>query len=625
MTRCCCRDTRHKAWGIFALLMTVCMLLGACTPVNTGDAEATSDEPPAMISLAAGGATEYTIIRPEKNYGDVLKDAVNGLRAAFKEYTAAEPEVIEDWVKDVSELPAQAKEILIGETNRAESAAALEGLKADDFCIRADAASGRIVIVGGSDPATAGAVEYFIEHFVRTAADGGAVEISEGFCYTFAADYTITRLTLCGRDIGEYEIVIPDSANRDGKYASLLIAAAITDKTGITLPVVAEKKVSGGPAILTGRTATGAVSCAEGEFCIGSARGGAASVLVGGDKGRAVAAARAFIERYISGASGEVSIELTEATAEKYSPAVYPDDALGIVGGTRVALADQKNAACVVVDIADGSNAKALWSFAPTPGEGFNTSGYGNRIDECRLRYSEVLGTYVLGITSSSGCIAVAEYPSGKRVFSTSAPGYGPHSIEYLPCGAVAVACSGNGDESKACVRFYPADADGKIVKQYQSIALEGAHGVIWDDVRGVLWTLGTKKIIAFEVVGEGEEAKLSEISLYGASIPKSGGHDISAVMGDSDKMWIGGANIVLFDKSSGSFSDAPGSVSTGSVKCIGNLEDGRMIRTVAANVYAAHDTDRFLLFDAQGNMLSEVVFPTRAFYKARLFDPRYT
>ena len=95
--------------------------------------------------------------------------------------------------------------------------------------------------------------------------------------------------------------------------------------------------------------------------------------------------------------------------------------------------------------------------------------------------------------------------------------------------------------------------------------------------------------------------------------------------MGDSDKMWIGGANIVLFDKSSGSFSDAPGSVSTGSVKCIGNLEDGRIIRTVAANVYAAHDTDRFLLFDAQGNMLSEVVFPTRAFYKARLFDPRYT
>lgn len=140
-----------------------------------------------------------------------------------------------------------------------------------------------------------------------------------------------------------------------------------------------------------------------------------------------------------------------------------------------------------------------------------------------------------------------------------------------------------------------------------------------------MLWTLGTKKIIAFEVVGEGEEAKLSEISLYGASIPKSGGHDISAVMGDSDKMWIGGANIVLFDKSSGSFSDAPGSVSTGSVKCIGNLEDGRMIRTVAANVYAAHDTDRFLLFDAQGNILSEVVFPTRAFYKARLFDPRYT
>ena len=125
MTRCCCRDTRHKAWVIVALLMTICMLLGACTPADTGDGETTSDEPPAMLSLAAGGAMEYMIIRPEKNHGDVLKEAVNGLRAAFREHTGAEPEIREDWVKDVSELPAQAKEILIGGTNRAESAAAL--------------------------------------------------------------------------------------------------------------------------------------------------------------------------------------------------------------------------------------------------------------------------------------------------------------------------------------------------------------------------------------------------------------------------------------------------------------------------------------------------------------------
>ncbi len=607
-----------------AAVIIVCMLLGACAPTTGAgdDTPVSSTEDTSILTLFESGATEYKIIRPDKKYDGELKAAVGKLREAVTEYTGAKIEVLEDWVKNEADILPQAKEILVGVTNRAESAAAYEGLKSGDLIIRADAASGRIVIVGGSDAATAEAVGYFIENFLKPS--GGTVKMKDSYSYISRAEYDLSKLTLCGCNIDEYEIVLPDSADRDEKYAARLIAEVVNEKTGVVLPVVTEKNKSDKLWILIGRAATGGVPCAGDEFCLGrTLKDGKMSVLFGGDKGMAVVAAHAFADYFID-AEGEVSFDLPAAEAKKYTCAVYPDDPLGIAGGTRVALADQKNAACVVVDIAGGSNAPALWSFAPTQAAGFSASGYGNRIDECRLRYSDVLKTYVLGLTSSSGYIAVAEYPSGKCIFDASATGYGPHSIEYLPCGAVAVACSGNGVESKACVRFYPADEKGSISRRSRSIPLEGAHGVIWDDERELLWALGSKDIKAFAVTGEGTEASLSEVTLYAATLPGGGGHDIAVFRGDSNKMWISGKKVVLFDKSNGSFSEAPGSISAGSVKCIGNFDDGRVIRTVAANVYAAHDTDRFTIFDAQGKELSEAVFSSRAFYKARPFDPRY-
>ena len=385
------------------------------------------------------------------------------------------------------------------------------------------------------------------------------------------------------------------------------------------------KKTSGGPSFRIGGAVT-SVTCGADEFCVGKDPADATALLIGGKNGMAVAAARAFVRNYIDGLSGSADLEVPAAAAVKFASAVYPEDAAGIVGGTRIALADQKNSGCYVVDIDGGSNnTAALWSFRPEAKNGFNVSKFGDRIDECRLRYSTVLGTYVICVTSSSGYVAVGEYPSGKCVFDTSLPGYGPHSIEYLPSGAVALACSGNGDETKASIKFYAADEKGKVKLRAQTVSLVGAHGVIWDDVREVLWTVGTNNVVAFEVTGSGTDAQIAEIPVYGATLPKKGGHDIAAFYGDRDKLWVGGGNIVVFDKSTGSFTAAPGSVSKSGTKCIGSLDDGRIIRTAATGVYAEHDTDRFSVFDADGKLISEVVFGSRAFYKARLFNPLYS
>lgn len=606
-----------------ALLLAMPAWLSACFESGGGEltsgGEDTSAEAEPIV-LVANGETKYTVIRPTDDYGELVKDAVTLLKEHISSLCGVGIPVSEDWVRDVSDIPDAACEILIGNTNRPESADAARGLSAEDYCIKVYPDSGRVAVVGGSDAATSAAVSCFIDNCLRLA--DGELSISGELCYLSRGNYDVTSLGINGHDISEYMIVLGDAADRDAQYAARLIIDAVAEKCGYILKT--SENSSGYWMIYIGDDADGSCEPSESvrdDIYYGM---GDASLLIGGN---VVASARAFIAEYLENASGEVDITPRAASGEALPTVQYPADAAGVVGGTRVALADQQNSSVVVVDIEGGNDAPALWSFTPTEALGYNGAKMSNRIDECRLRYSMVLEKYLILFTSSSGYAAVGEYPGGECIFEVTLSGYGPHSIEYLPCGAVAVACSGNGNENYASIRFYAADEKGNIKKAAQSLELEGAHGVLWDDERELLWALGSKVIKAYEVVGSGRDAYLREVDIYGATLPGGGGHDIAAVYSDitNDSLIVGGNGIYFFDKRSGKFTEAPGNVSAKSVKCVGVLDDGRIVRTVASNVYAAHDTDRFTVFDASGKMLSENIFSSRGFYKARLFDARYS
>lgn len=119
-----------KPLRLFLLLTASLALFCACSggdlPADDNTtAESTASAQPELV-IAGNGASDYAIIRPDK--GDTAEvDAAVRLFKAVEEATGVAPVLTTDWVKNEADIPADAPEILIGSTNRAESAACIKG------------------------------------------------------------------------------------------------------------------------------------------------------------------------------------------------------------------------------------------------------------------------------------------------------------------------------------------------------------------------------------------------------------------------------------------------------------------------------------------------------------------
>ena len=563
-------------------------------------------EAASTISLAG-----YKVVRSDKASSAMVSAAVE-LKKAL-DAIADGITIGDDWYnKNTGELPTEALEILVGDTNRPESAALKENLLADDFAIKYFPESRRIAIIGGDDDSTIKALSHFLEYCLQGS------EIAADLSYMSAGQYAVTSCLLDGTAIEDYTIVIPDSADADENYAAELITNQILGKTGKKLATVKLSKATDGKKILIGRAAD--TSVADSEYICGTKSG---NVILCGEGGLVVRAARDMLEELFPKGQTEVSLTLGEAKVIKFERASYP--ALTDFGAKPIALADQMNAILAVYDLSSGE-AVLKYEFIPQSSKGFSLKGYAHRIDEARLRYSEKWGTYVMLFTSSSGYCGVASYPAEECLFEAELGGTSPHSIEYLPSGMIAIASSGGSDTDKGFIRVYSAESkkDGK----YAEKLLTSAHAVLWDETREILWAMGSTQIVAYEIGNDSSVPSMTKIASYGCSDMK-GGHDFSAICGDDDRVWVGGSFVGIFDKSTGKIDKnftGSSQISTSSVKCICSFPDGGSALTVATKVYADHDTDRFKLFTADGDKVTVTTFTFsgRAFYKARAFIADY-
>ena len=313
------------------------------------------------------------------------------------------------------------------------------------------------------------------------------------------------------------------------------------------------------------------------------------------------------------------------------------------IAGKLMAITDQKNNEVIVVNL-DAEDLTAdsavVWKWSVnTVGDVPSANLCNNRLDDVKLRDCAAWGGTVVGMTSSSGMVAVVKYPSGECLFSADMRGYGPHSIEILPNGLIAVAGSGNGKDEKAVIRIYRATS--KTDGRYVELPLESAHGVVYDPTLDVLWGLGGKTLNAYKVGGSREEPTLTLFQETGLSF--SGGHDLSPVYEDPDLLWISVSNKVYqYSKSKNKLSEkyqGSNAISQKGVKSINSYSDRVVVMTVAdaKNGTAAHNTDKVRIFrytqTATGISLYKYVdiafdgsngTVARDFYKVRAFVANY-
>ena len=535
------------------VLLFLILLSGCVESRDTDKTSATTVTEEPEIIVFENGSTRYNIIWPTRPADEEFSAAIK-LQSAF----GACGITIKHGRDNVAYIPETEYEILIGKTNRDESAAIGSKLRGNDWVI---AVCGTKIVIYGSTPAlTLEAAERLISDYLP--ARTNSLSIPAGLYITERGTYPVAEFLINGKEISAFRLVKPAAATKLETYAAELLYDAIKERTGVSLDIVTDRAEASEYEIRIGATERSGAVTGDYEYNI-CADG--LNIIINGGKHAIVRAVLEFLAAYLPEASEvPVNAEIkSTSTTMKNEKKVLPQEP-SLDNRNLVALCDQKNASVVVIDIdaPDPTSGSAIvWTWKPTPALGFtSTSGYGNRVDEAILRYSEVLGSYVLCVTSSSGFMAVAKYPSGEAVWSGVASGLGPHAIEYLPNGNIAVACSGNSSTEQGCVRIYTA-SQGRNSGKYISIPLVSAHGVVWDDINELLWVLGATELRAYRIGGTDANPTLEQVAGMGGTIPTSGGHNLSVSGTDPDCLWISGSRAVCqYLKSTGTFiEDYPG------------------------------------------------------------------
>ncbi len=238
------------------LLIATC-LLGACntTPPDTDDTQTTSQDTttpqlPSEVVLNAPEAC-YTIISPEEG-DETAASAASELWKYLRALDVTNKLPVEtDWVRNAEDAQNDKYEILVGKTNRNQSAIASEKLNAYlDFAITVD--GNKICIVANTDERMLDAVEYFKANIKAV---NGILTYCGVQTYIGKYDkYTLPTLKIGEAFIETFSIVIPSSASSAEKKTAEDLQNYIKLNQGTILPIVSDTASPTETEILIGKT-----------------------------------------------------------------------------------------------------------------------------------------------------------------------------------------------------------------------------------------------------------------------------------------------------------------------------------------------------------------------------------
>jgi len=171
----------------------------------------------------------YTLVFPEGT-SEAVSSAFYGLTSAIVEKYGSLSKVSSDFLMPGETVPEGTLEVLFGATNRPESIQAGESLLANDYYI--GLVNNRLVITGGSDKATAEAINHFASYLLG---DEGFMYPTEA--YVYESDYAVDKLTIGGVDISEFVIVRGAGMSAGDRMLVDYARDLIADICGVSLKI----------------------------------------------------------------------------------------------------------------------------------------------------------------------------------------------------------------------------------------------------------------------------------------------------------------------------------------------------------------------------------------------------
>ena len=242
---------------LYLLLLALILILPACSPAEIPEetsAEVVTEEPqPEPYIVATAGASDFTIIRPDKVEDRALQ-ATLGLRAAIKEKYAVEMVIKSDWSKENKDggtvtSDETVLEVLVGDTNRAETREVAEEY-ADVKCgYVIKAVNGKIVIWGTEVATLCSAIEYFTAEMLG----GESLKVERDYVYVWNLSGEGMPLDLLANN---YQIIIPSGAAGRIKDVSDQLATKFFKLAGKRPETLTDKRATdnSGNEILIGYT-----------------------------------------------------------------------------------------------------------------------------------------------------------------------------------------------------------------------------------------------------------------------------------------------------------------------------------------------------------------------------------
>lgn len=241
-----------------------------------------------------------------------------------------------------------------------------------------------------------------------------------------------------------------------------------------------------------------------------------------------------------------------------------------------------------------------LFSWKATDGDDMPPEfrGLFRTTDECK----PLPGGRIL-VTASSDGVAVVERESGRTPFWARVPD--AHSAELLPGNKLVVASSTHKEGNRLVLFDLAVPA-----KPLSSVALNSAHGVVWDETRQRLWALGYTELVSYRLV-EGTPPRLEAAETF--PLPDPGGHDLYAHEGARLLGLTTGKSALLFDRDKKKFSPHFGIPWAENVKSISIHPKTKQVVYVQAELPAWWSSKLKFLRPA-----NEVELPGERLYKAR-------